>query len=308
MSRLFNVVLAVLVSVAFVSQADAGGWCRVSGLVVFGDSNVDMGFADPNGDSAADYTGGALFPAPNVGGRSCNGPVVVEYVADSLEVPLSNYAVGGATSGTMNLIALLVPHPMFEEAYDTGVLNQLAKFEESLVHGRADKKAVYLIWAGSNDLFGASAATAPASVDQAIANIDYTVNRLNELGASNILVATRTTRPDLYSEDNINGVLFNSALRVEVEALQDSLKANVQIFEAFDYITDMMYNPEDYGLTNTTDLCFDDLTCSSDPEVAAGYVSWDAPHKTTRVHEILSEFMVDQICKMGPPCGKGKHK
>jgi phospholipase/lecithinase/hemolysin len=297
MNRLFNVVLAVLVSAAVVSQANAGDSKKVSGLVVFGDSNVDMGFADPDGDSASHYTYGLVLPPPHVDGRACNGPVVVEYAAESLGVPLSNYAVGGATTGTLNVIALLAPGA-FPDAETTGVLNQLAKFEESLVHGRADKKAVYIVWAGSNDLILASAATAPAKVDQAIANIDYTVNRLAELGARKILVATRTTRPDLYSEDNINGVLFNSALRVEVEALQDSLKANVQIFDAFDYITDMMYNPEDYGFTNTTDLCFDAPECNSDPEVAAGYVAWDAPHKTTRVHEILSEIMVDQIYRM----------
>ena len=43
MNRLFNVVLAVLVSVALVPQANAGDSKQVSGLVVFGDSNVDMG-------------------------------------------------------------------------------------------------------------------------------------------------------------------------------------------------------------------------------------------------------------------------
>jgi phospholipase/lecithinase/hemolysin len=305
MNRFFNLVLVVLVSVAFVSQTNAGDPKKVSGLVVFGDSNVDMGLADPDGDSAYHYIGdfAGLLAPPNVDGRACNGPVVVEYAAESLGVPLSNYAVGGATTGTLNVIALLAPGA-FEAAETTGVLNQLAKFEESLVHGRADKRAVYIVWAGSNDLLLASVNPAvfpaPALVDQAIANIDYTVNRLAELGARKILVATRTTRPDLYSEDNINGVLFNSALRVEVEALQNSLKANVQIFEAFDYVTDMMYNPEDYGFTNTTDLCFDAPECNSDPEVAAGYVAWDAPHKTTRVHEILSEIMVDQIYRMRP--------
>lgn len=301
MNRLFNVVLAVLVSVAVVSQANAGDSKKVSGLVVFGDSNVDMGLADPDGDSAFHYIGdfAGLLAPPNVDGRSCNGPVVVEYAAESLGVPLSNYAVGGATSSTWNVIALLAPN-FFPDAEATGVLNQLAKFEESLFDGRADKNAVYVVWAGSNDLLLASAIPAPELVDQAIANIDYTVNRLAGLGARKILVATRTTRPDLYSADNINGVLFNSALRVEVDALQDSLKANVQIFEAFDYITDMMYNPEDYGFTNTTDLCFDNPDCNSDPEVAAGYIAWDAPHKTTRVHEILSEIMVDQIYRMRP--------
>lgn len=297
MNRLFSLLLVVLFSVAIGSHANAGNSKSISGLVVFGDSNVDMGFADPGEDSAAHYTYGLLFPPPNVGGRSSNGPVVVEYVADSLGVPLSNYAVGGATSGEMNVIALLAPN-VFPEAETTGLLNQLVKFDESLVHGRANSQAVYLIWVGSNDLVFASTDTAPARVDQAVANISYTINRLVELGARKILVATRTTRPDLYSEDDIHGVLLNSVLRVKVDALQYTLKADVQIFDAFAYVTDMMYNPEEYGFTNTKDLCFDDPICSIDPAVAAGYIVWDAPHKTTRVHEILAEKMVNQISRM----------
>lgn len=294
MRRLFNLVLFVLVSVAIVSQANAGISKKISRIVVFGDSNVDMGFADPDGDSAAHYTNGALIPPPNVDGRSSNGPVVVEYVADGLGVPMDNYAVGGATSGELNVVATLAPGA-FPDAEATGLRKQLAQYEASMIQSRANKKAVYLIWAGSNDLIGASAATAPAVADQVIANLSYVINRLNQLGARRILVATRTTRPDLYSEDNIRGVLMNSALRVKVDALQDTLKANVQIFDAFDYVTDMMYNPEDYGFTNTTDSCFADFDCNANPDVAAGYIVWDAPHKTTRVHQILAEKMVNQI-------------
>ena len=297
MNRLFNLLLVVLFSVAIGSHANAGNSKNISGLVVFGDSNVDMGFADPDDDSAAHYTYGLFFPLPNVGGRSSNGPVVVEYVAESLDVPLSNYAVGGATSGETNVIGLLAPGA-FPPAETTGLLNQVVKFEESLPQGGADKKAVYLIWAGSNDLVFASPETAPAMVDQSVANISYTINRLAELGARKILVATRTTRTDLYSADDVNGVLLNSALRVKVDTLRDELKADVQIFDAFAYVTDMMYNPEDYGFTNTKDLCFDDPVCSIDPTVAAGYIVWDAPHKTTRVHEILAEKMLKQISNM----------
>ena len=47
---------------------------------------------------------GGLIPGPpNVGGRSCNGPVVVEYVAAMLKAPLENYGVGGARTGETNM-------------------------------------------------------------------------------------------------------------------------------------------------------------------------------------------------------------
>jgi phospholipase/lecithinase/hemolysin len=93
-------------------------------------------------------------------------------------------------------------------------------------------------------------------------------------------------------------MVFNSALRVKVQELHATLKANIEIFEAFDYVAEMKYNPESYGFTNTTDLCIDDPICSVDPTVAQGYMLWDAPHKTTRVHEILGARLSDQARQM----------
>ncbi len=285
------------ISVSLVFPAQAERRNPVTELVVFGDSNVDMGLADAEEDSAFYLTDGFSAPYPNVDGRNTNGPVVVEYAAEALDVPLLNFAVSGATTGESNAISTLAPG-LFPEIENTGVISQIAAYEEFLAGERAGRSTVYVYWAGSNDLLGLSIEQVPAAIGAAMENLEWSLTKLVDLGARQILVATRTVRADYYSEDNVNGVALNTAIRAKVQELDEQLRGNIQVFEAFDYISEMIRNPSDYGFTNTTELCFDDPQCSIDPGMAAEYMLWDAPHKTTRVHEILAEEMVEQVRNM----------
>ncbi len=81
-------VLMVTQTGAASGAAQAGQ--SVSQVVVVGDS-----FSD-NGNLYA-RTGGP--PAPYWQGRISNGPVWAEYLAQRLEVPLSDFAWAGATTG-----------------------------------------------------------------------------------------------------------------------------------------------------------------------------------------------------------------
>ena len=264
-----------------------------SQVVVFGDSNVDAGEAQEG--SLFNLSGG-LFPGPpNVGGRSCNGPVVVEYVAEMLRVPLVGYGVGGARTDETNVVFDFIPLPQFEF---TGVLSQLQTFIDSLGKKKADSRALYVYWAGSNDLFGATPNDLPPRVDAALENVETALTALTNLGARYILVATRTIRPEYYDENNVNGVILNARLRILVQRLNEELKAKIQIFEAFDLITDMTYNPSEYGFVETTARCAFDPDCANNPEVGATYITWDDAHKTTRVHEIMAEALVFQALKL----------
>ena len=163
-----------------------------SKVIVFGDSNVDSGERQEN--SLFNLTGGLVNQPPNVGGRSCNGPVVVEYVADFLGVPLVNFGVGGATTGATNLVFQFLPLPQIEF---TGTLSQIDAFKRTLGNKqRADRNALYIYWAGSNDLFGATEVDAPMRIEAALDNVAAGLSILTDRGARYILVATRTTRPD----------------------------------------------------------------------------------------------------------------
>jgi hypothetical protein len=76
-------------------------------------------------------------------GRSSDGPVAVEVFAEQLGVGLTDYAVGGARSDTVNVITSL--------KVETGFLAQVKNFREELNGNNADPEALYFIMIGIND-------------------------------------------------------------------------------------------------------------------------------------------------------------
>ncbi len=259
-----------------------------SQVVVFGDSNVD------NGNLRALF-GAGVNPPPNFGGRNNNGPVVVEYLATSLGVPLRDFAYSGATTGAPGLNALI-----------PNTLTQIQSYFGRLGGGAADPNALYIYWAGSNDILLAT--TPPAAlqgkIDGATANIDNALRQLDARGAQHVLVANRTPRPNLASVDNLNGVALNAAMQSLVSSIDLELAANIQLYDAYASIEHMVLNPLHYGFTQATALCLSNNpgpdNCANDPTVAAGYINWDAAHKTTRVHQIMAQQILRQVPEPHP--------
>ena len=298
---IFRVVL-IAILILSIGSVPTNANPSFSKVVVFGDSNVDSGEAQEN--SLYNLSGGIFNGPPNVGGRNCNGPVVVEYVADILGVPLLDYGVSGARTGLTNLVYDFVPIAAIQF---TGVLSQIDMFKETLHNNKADSQALYIYWAGSNDLFGATVDDVPERVNTALDNIETALKTLTDLGARYILVATRTIRPEYYSENNVNGMVLNGRVRTLVQDLNEELKANIKIFEAFDLITDMTYNAAAYGFVETTDLCISIPDCVDNPIISDTYITWDAAHKTTRTHEVMAYELVIQAENMRKGKGLGVH-
>lgn len=257
-------------------------------VVVFGDSNVDNG----NLAAAAAKLGITVNPPPNFGGRNNNGPVVVEYLAASLGVPLQDFAFSGATSGSGVTSGLIV-----------NTLSQVTNYLGAN-GGKADPNALYVYWAGSNDLVGvgSDAGLLSTRISGAISNLTAAVDNLGAAGAGTILVANRTPRPDPTSQDNLNGVALNTALAAALPGIDEGVAASVPLFDDYSFITDMITNPSKYGFLHTapTDLCFNDSVCSTSSSVASTYVFWDAPHKTTRVHELMASAIVQELAQPVP--------
>lgn len=88
-SRLHITRLCVLLGALFVLSitAFAGPF---DGVVVYGDSLSDNGNL---------YGAIGVPPPPYYMGRFSNGPVAAEYLANNLNVPLTDWAWGGATTG-----------------------------------------------------------------------------------------------------------------------------------------------------------------------------------------------------------------
>ncbi|MCU0896979.1 MAG: SGNH/GDSL hydrolase family protein [Burkholderiales bacterium] len=275
-------VVCIAFCLLVVGSAPAGAF-PVSQVIVFGDSNVD------NGNLRALF-GPGVNPPPNFGGRNSNGIVVVEYLAAGLGVPLKDFAYSGATTGAPGL-SPLIPN----------TLTQIQTYFGTLGGGMADPNALYIYWAGSNDILLAT--TPPGAlqskINGAVANIDTALRQLDAKGARHILVATRTPRPDLASVDNQNGIALNAAIKTLVLADDQQLAADIQIYDAYASIEDMVLNPAKYGFTQPTALCINNNpgsdNCANDLSVAAGYINWDAAHKTTRVHQIMAQQIIVQI-------------
>ena len=258
-------------------------------VVVFGDSNVDNG----NLAAAAAKLGIVVNPPPNYGGRNNNGSVVVEYLANNLGVPLDDRAFSGATTGTGVTSGII-----------TNALTQVTNYVSSKA-GVIDPRALYVYWAGSNDLLGVGSnpALLAASIGTAIGNIGAAIGDLTAAGAATIVVANRTPRTDLTSQDNLNGVALNAAIAAAMPGFD--VGGNVIAFDDYSVISNLITNGASEGFTHTapTDVCINIPACANNLSVASSYVFWDTAHKTTAVHAILADAIEAEVLVPEPPTG-----
>ena len=256
-------------------------------LLVFGDSNVDDGnlFA---------ATGVPASP-PYFQGRFSNGPVTVDYVSQRLGIPLVDYAYGGATTGTnVPLGSFSIP----------SVLAQINTYSATLNGASIDPNALVLVWAGSNDLLGATRTTPAGLADlssrisNAVANIETAVTELAQEGAQTILVANRTPRAVLTSDDNLNGIDLNAAISPAVQVLDATYAANIELFDVYGLIANIQTNPGSYGFTNTTQPCLVGTVVCATPDT---YTQWDGAHKTTHVASMVANDLIAQVQNVPEP-------
>lgn len=280
--------------------AGDGAHANVSQLVFIGDSNLDIGRMQTERDG--DTQDGKVVPPNTVGGRYSDGEILPEFLSERLGLSQTNYAWGGATSGMTNIVG-------GSDVRDTGTLAQMAEFEAALGGGPADPAALYMVMAGSNDLARVDKSD-QAAIDTAISgvlvNLRTTVTRLDELGAEFIVVGTRTPRPVLSDHDSASdepeaearndaaGRQLNIAIRRLVADLNAELGAEVEVFDFYANIRDVIENAEAYRLA----------PYSNDPDsycIAEGQsdcsrlINYDAAHKTSAVHAILADKFIDQF-------------
>lgn len=259
----------------------------ITRVVALGDSNIDNG-------NLLRLSGGAFPAPPNWQGRNSNGPNVVEYMAKALNAKLEDYAVSGATTGQGNI----VPGDAFAR---TGVAGQVADLEKA--GARFAENDLVVLWAGSNDIFAVQRADR-ATLDQRIAmaagNLQSAIDKLVNLGAKRFLVANRTPREALGTDNDLNGVDLNKAIDAAVTQVRAKTGADVRLYDAYGAIADMMKNPATYGFKEANTLCWNVPACANDAldkglPVASTYVNWDGAHKTTRVHQLMSVQIVQML-------------
>lgn len=265
-------------------RAWAGPYTKI---VMFGDSLSDTG-------TMLALTGGAVPASPNFAGRFSNGPVWVEYLASALDLPLVNFAAGGALTGNGNLFETRLG------ADFPGLLEEIAQFI-ALNPGPTDPNAVYVVWAGANDFRVAAISGQPPemTIKNVIENLVNAIVALKKVGAEHIVVPNlpdlgRTPEglsggPAFSQQATALSQAFNQAYAIALDKLGFGL-IRVDIFAEQHRIAK---DPSEYGFTDVTTPCFiPPTTVCADP---GSHLFWDPIHPTTEAHAILAEKVARAI-------------
>ncbi|MCP4744561.1 MAG: SGNH/GDSL hydrolase family protein [Desulfobacteraceae bacterium] len=245
----------------------------VQTLVIFGDSLSDTGnlyALDPSQVPEQDY----------YQGRFSNGPVWVEYLADTqyLDCDLINNAYAGATTDGDDTVP--------------GLISQVNDFIDSTT---IESNMLFAIWIGANDFLDGS-----VDFQKSADNIGLALADLGAAGAQEILIINL---PDIGETPALSGTLisplatfltqqFNNALADVI----DSFKAqypdiNVYEFDAYALLQDIIDTPEAYGFNNVSQVC-PSFNEADNFDNSAGYLFWDLIHPTTEAHKEFANQII----------------
>lgn len=274
MQKQFLATGIVLLSCLFPLRAFAASF---TDIYVFGDSLSDTGnlFA---------ATGGLLPPNRFYSeGRASNDRLWIEYLAEDLGATTTNYAFGGATTGSVNTT---VPSLI-------GLEQQITNFQATNAFANPD--ALYVVWAGSNDYLGAGVTDTSVPVG----NLANSIATLADYGAENFLVVNL---PDLgqlpatnnsVSSSSLTALAnaHNSSLDTALNSLSVSYDINIYDLDANSLFTDAIATPELFGFTNVTDACLTSPSCQNPDQ----YLFWDNLHPTTATHELIGDLAINRL-------------
>ena len=284
----------------FVAAAGFGAGCfngdkavgiSPSKVIVFGDSLSDMGNID-------DATFGVVPGSSYFGGRFSNGPAWVEWLTNDLGVgPLTpstaggnNFAYGGAqTSGASGIGG----------AFIRDLDEQLSQYFASRT---VDPNALYVVWAGANDLFdGQTDVNVPTN--RIAASLEVLLVR----GARQFLVPNLPLLGKIpeYNRNAAASAAFdqlsnqyNATFEARIEQLAAAnLTATFYRLDVAQIFSAAINNPAAWGLTNVTDPAAPGLNPGAflynrnrivaHPEQ---YLFWDTIHPTAAIHMILGDY------------------
>ena len=284
-------LLVFCLALSFVgAQANASDLSRFKHLVVFGDSLSD------NGNSL--FLFGAPQP-PYYNGRWSNGPNWVDYfpsVAHHFPTVAAYFPNPDNDNGTNFAVFGSVSADLLESER-TGFPAQIPAYLAS-VGGRAAVDDLYVIWIGVNDF------SAGISPTETVANIRDGIAQLRKAGARTFIVINV---PDISLTPAVIALggavvqaarqfvfTVNALLEAEILSFGWSHGIRIELVDVNSIFTQLVYNPGQFGFTNSTGEAYDPSLPISSTNPASDpndYVFWDGFHPTTRVHYITAQFI-----------------
>ena len=227
-------------------------------------------------------------------GRFSNGNNWVEYFANNLQLPLYNWAIGGAGVDTQQLV---IP----------GVIQQVQSYVSYMQKAQnyQPQNTLFTLLIGGNDLVNYN-----STVDQVISGETQALQSLIQSGARNILLlklpdvskapvfGIKTTGPTVAAQV----IDLNNRLTALVATLQAQYGSSlhIQLFDTYALFNDLLSNPAKYQVSNTTQSCLNINTDSSTNYLSKqsarsqcsnpdSFVFWDTLHPTTHTHKLLAD-------------------
>ncbi len=315
---LLRTLLPALSVVGMLAHAPAAH-AQFSKMVVLSDSMSDT-------HRFYDFTKATLgtgYPAPPAyEGRFCNGPVAVEVLAKHLGIQIENYSFSGALSGYLTLVAI----PMGVLSQVTEHLNRKSPvpsiptvplvgdvFNYIPGTGKADPKALYVIWTGPDDYYfpgGMNDLTAY----KAAANIQQAITTLYGAGARYFFIPTMPdlsitpraaqldkTRPGYITRAATYSKQFSDVLTQALASSRNRYpQAKIMSFDTLPFLKAEMEKARAQG-KNVTEACHPgglNLTQFEPSPVCANpddYLFWDDNHPTAEANRILGNAWLGSI-------------
>lgn len=270
----------------------------IHNIVVFGDSLSDNGNLYKLMDNKLPKS------PPYYQGRFSNGPVWVEklaamYYPNDADAHLQDYAFGGAG---------------ISEDPEAGALLTLKKELQDYFKDHNDKASaddLYIVWIGANNYLGVPENT-EETLHQVNVGLVHGLQELADKGAKHIVVLNlpdlgRT--PAAVEFDSVEPLSYfatqhNAALDISMENLKQAYQeVHWMYYDLNKSFTDLLDNPDNYGLTNTQDTCMEteegvamksmlSLAATFNPKLnkksCDGYLFFDLIHPTAFTHQIMA--------------------
>jgi phospholipase/lecithinase/hemolysin len=255
-------------------------------LYVFGDSYSDIGegYLDGDGPTAVAYLARRL----GINLRPSNDPRITGQSLD--------FAVSGARTGEgagTKTGGVLLGYGMRNQVNDFAALLKSRKIAFT------PEKTLFFIAGGLND--------SQLPTENTVANLQGEIKTLYELGARHFALALM---PGAIPNFSVVGKRLNPALALIPAQLARELP-NVQITlsQWGPFFDEVMRNPAQYGIRNTTDACAgraifkqDTTECHS----PADHFYYHAGHPSTAVHKIVGEKLYRELLKSPPQSNAGQ--
>jgi thermolabile hemolysin len=224
----------------------------------------------------------------------------VEYLSSNLNLPLYNWAVGGAGVTTQDLV---IPGVVEQEQSWAAYMQKAPNYQV--------QNTLFTLLIGGNDLVNYN-----STVAQVMAGETQTVQALISAGARNILILKL---PDVSRAPVFTIKTNGAAVAAEVLDLNNQLTTmvnnfqaqygsslKIRLFDTYALFNDVLTNPAKYNVTNTSASCLNINTDSSlnylesqsprsictNPDT---FVFWDTLHPTTHTHKVLASSVTSFV-------------